>query len=142
MKTIQLPLPEPKNRSLGPLIYTHCQALADGTLVDVTETGKEVGFNLPVAISATLHKRLTPTMAEAALGQDYDGRLWDVLWLANFTFNLADLGMDAVVFTTIQKEIDAKSGRPQNAELRLRAIRGPDDKDESKITIGLLENFQ
>ena len=74
MDTIQLPLPQPEDPPFGPVIYsyTRAQALADGVLVDVTETGKEVGFKLPVAITEALQNRLTPTKAEAAIGQDYD----------------------------------------------------------------------
>ena len=77
MENLQLPLPEPEGPLFGPVLYanTRTQALADGALIDVTEAGKEVGFKLPVAISEALHNRLTPTKAEAGLGQDYDGRL-------------------------------------------------------------------
>jgi hypothetical protein len=67
--------------------------------VDVTETAKEAGFKLPVAITEALHCRLSPTKADQCLGQDYDGRLWDVLWLAAFTIKLADRGADTVTFT-------------------------------------------
>jgi type I site-specific restriction endonuclease len=87
--TKQLKLPEPTELSedsfFGPVIYayTRAQAIADGVLVDVTETAKETGFKLPVVITEALHSRLTPTKADQGLGQDYDGRLWDVLWLAS-----------------------------------------------------------
>ena len=77
MENLQLPLPEPEGPLFGPVLYanTRTQALADGALIDVTGASKEVGFKLPVAISEALHNRLTPTKAEAGLGQDYDGRL-------------------------------------------------------------------
>ena len=52
MNAIQLPLPEPQNPLFGPVIYayTRAQAIEDGVLADVTETAKEAGFKLPVAV--------------------------------------------------------------------------------------------
>jgi hypothetical protein len=143
MDAIQLPLPEPQNPFFGPVIYayTRSQALADGVLVDVTETAKEVGFKLTVAITEALHNRLTPTKADTGIGQDYDGRLWDVLWIAAFTIKLADRGTDTVTFTIALQEVDAKNGQPQNIDLRLRAIWGPGDEEEPVITIGFPEDF-
>jgi hypothetical protein len=143
MEILQLPLPEPEDPLFGPVLYayTRTQALADGALMDVTEAGKEVGFKLPVAISEALHNRLTPTKAEAGLGQDYDGRLWDVLWLAAFTIQLADRGTEAVTFTIVQKEVEPKGGQPHGVDLRLRAVCGPGDEGKPVVTIGFLEDF-
>jgi hypothetical protein len=139
----QLALPEPEDPVFGPVIYayTRAQAIADGVLVDVTETAKETGFKLPVVITEALHSRLTPTKADQSLGQDYDGRLWDVLWLAAFTIKLADRGTDTVTFTVVLQEVEAKSGQPRNADLRLRAVCGPGDEGEPVITIGFPEDF-
>jgi len=139
----QLTLPESEDPFFGPVIYsyTRAQALADGVLVDVSETAKEAGFKLPVAITDALHCRLTPSKADASLGQDYAGRLWDVLWLAAFTIKLADHGADTVIFTVSQQEAEAKSGQPQNIDLRLRAVCGPEDEGEPVITIGFPEDF-
>jgi hypothetical protein len=143
MDTVQLPLPEPDNPLFGPIIYayTRAQAIADGILLDVTETAKEVGFKLPVAITEALHSSLTPTKADANIGQDYDGRLWDVLWIGAFTIKLADPGTNTVTFTIAMQEAGAKSGRPQNTDLCLRAICGSGDDGEPVITIGLPEDF-
>jgi len=156
MDTLQLPLPEPEDPLFDPGIYAHTPeprghtrppALADGAWMDVTETGKEAGFNLPVAISAALHNRLTPTRAEAALGQDYDDRLWDTLWLAAFTLQLAGLGRDTVTFTAVQLEVDAKSGQLHKVDLHLRAVCGKGNKNGlvkapgMGITVGFQEDF-
>jgi len=139
----QLALPEPEDPLFGPVIfsYTRAQAIADGVLVDVTGVAKETGFKLPVAITEALHGRLAPTKADQALGQDYDGRLWDVLWLAAFTIKLADRGTDTVNFTVILQDADGKSGQPQNTDLRLRAVCGPGDEAEPVVTIGFPEDF-
>jgi hypothetical protein len=143
MDAIQLPLPQPDNPFFGSIIYayTRAQALADGILVDVTETAKEVGFNLPVAITEALHNCLTPTKADASIGQTYDGRLWDVLWLAAFSIKLVDPSMDAVTFTVVQQEVETKSGQPKKVEIRLRAVSGSGDEGEPVITIGFPEDF-
>jgi hypothetical protein len=121
--------------------YTRSQAIADGVLEDVAETAKEVGFKLPVAITEALHNRLTPSKADASLGKDYNGRLWDVLWVSAFTIKLADPGTDTVTFTIALQEAGAKSGRPQNTDLRLRAVCGSGDEGEPVITIGFPEDF-
>jgi hypothetical protein len=143
MDTLQLSLPEPKAPLSSPVIhsYTRAQALADGALIDVTETGKEVGFKLPVAITEALQNRLTPTKNEAIFGQDYDSRLWNVLWVAAFTIKLADPGTNTVTFTVVQQEVEAKSGQPQNVELRLQAVCGRGLADEPVIMIGCLQDF-
>jgi hypothetical protein len=143
MDAIQLPLPQPDNPFFGPIIYayTRAQAIADGILVDVTETGKEVGFKLPVTITEALHNRLTPTKADVAIGQDYDGRLWDVLWLAAFTIKLADRGTDIMTFTVVQQEVEAKNSQPEKVNIRLRAVCGPGDEGEPVFTIGFPDDF-
>ena len=143
MDTLQLALPESEDPLFGPMIYayTRTQAIQDGVLVDVTEIGKEVGFKLPVAITEALHNHLTPTKADAAIGQDYDGRLWDVLWLATFRIKLADRGTDTITFTVVQQEVEAKSGQPQKVDLRLRAVCGPGDEGEPVVTIGFPDDF-
>jgi hypothetical protein len=149
METIHPMLPEPEDSLFGPVIYsyTRAQALADGVLVDVTEMAKEAGFKLPVAITTALHNRLTPTKADQGLGQDYNARLWDVLWVAAFTIRLADRGTDSVTFTVALQEVEAKSGQPQNTDLRIRAVCGPGDEAEAVkatslvVTIGFPEDF-
>lgn len=147
----QLAFPEPEDPFFGPVIYayTRAQAIADGVLVDVSETAKQAGFKLPAAITAALNDRLTPTRADQALGQDYDGRLWDVLWLAAFTIKLADPstslragpGTDTVNCTFVLQEAKAGNGQAQNTDLRLRAVYGPGDEGEPVATIGFPEDF-
>jgi hypothetical protein len=143
MDTLQLALPESEDPPFGPMIYayTRAQAIHDSVLVDVTETSKEVGFKLPVAITEALHNRLTPTKGDASLGQDYDGRLWDVLWLAAFRIKLADRSTDTITFTVVLQEVEVKTGQPQKVDLRLRAVCRPSDEGEPVVTIGFPEDF-
>jgi hypothetical protein len=138
---------ELKDPTDGPLFgsviyaYSRAQAIADGVLVDVTEMAKEVGFKLPVAITEALDHRLNPTKADQGLGQDYDARLWDVLWIAAFTIKLADPGTDTVSFTVALQQADVKSGQPRNFDLHLRAVCGPGDDGEPVVTIGFPRDF-
>jgi len=61
--------------------YTRAQAIEDGVLVDVTEQAKETGLLLPTVITDHVHHVLEDIPKES-LGQDYRGRLHDVLWMA------------------------------------------------------------
>jgi len=135
--------PEPEDPFFGAVIYsyTRAQAIEDGVLVEVTEVAKGTGFKLPVVITEALHNRLTPSNADQSLGQDYDGRLWDVLWLAAFTIQLADRGTDTVNFTVALQEVDARSGQPKMTDLHIRAVCGPGDDGEPVVTIGFPEDF-
>lgn len=139
----QFALPEPEDPVFGPVIYayTRAQAIADGVLLDVSEIAKEVGFVLPVVITEALHDRLIPTKADLGLGQEYDGRLWDVIWLAAFTIKLAERGTSSVTFTVSLQEVEARSGQPQNTDLRIRVVCGPGDDGEPVGTIGFSEDF-
>jgi hypothetical protein len=61
--------------------YTAKDAVADGMLVEVPEkTAKEAGFNWPVRITCGVHELCTPPKSNTT--QTYEGRLWDVLFLA------------------------------------------------------------
>lgn len=63
-------------------VYSREQALHDGVIVDVSEMAREAGYRVPVALTAAVAKLVTPSEDEADDGQDRDGRLWDVLWMA------------------------------------------------------------
>jgi hypothetical protein len=143
MDTSKVTPPEPEDPFFRPVIYayTRAHALADGVLVDATDIAEEAGYKFPVAITVALHNRQTPAQADEGLGQDYNARLWDVLWLASFTFKLADPGIDIVTFTVGLQEVELKCGQPQNRDLRLRAVCGPGDKGEPVVTIGFPEDF-
>lgn len=112
--------------------YTRAQAIADGVLVDVTETARELGFHVPVALTAGVWGECVEVPA-GATGQDEQGRLWDVLGLLRFA-------------------IQARRGRPDNRvdfvvqvqradrkieDVDLYALCGPGDEAEPVITVML-----
>ena len=80
-----MPKPDPGNASaLGPVLsaYTRAQAIEDGFLVDVSDTAREAGFTIPVAVTRSVWDRLV-ALPEGYRGfQDERGRLWDLLWMA------------------------------------------------------------
>lgn len=62
--------------------YSRAEALADGTLIDVTETATEAGIKYPTALTREVWETfvaLSPAAVQA--GNDESGRLWDILWM-------------------------------------------------------------
>ena len=114
--------------------YTRAQAIEDGMLIDVSETAKEAGFKIPVAVTAAVWERcikLTP--AAEKVGNDINGRLWDVLWMA---FMAARRGPDTHELL-YKLRVVIKSKRPELVELKLHC--GPGDDLRPVITIMLPE---
>ena len=121
--------------------YTRSQALADGVLVDVSQMAAEAGFRYPTAITADLHARLAPNEQEQALGQSYEGRLWDVVFLAAFAarrLGTADRGSFEVGLFEAEA---APPHRTRHVTLVLWMVVGPGDQGEPVITIGFPEDF-
>jgi len=122
--------------------YTRADGLRDGMLVDVTETGREAGFKVPVAITAAVQDQCVRWTADDArrrprVYQDEDGRLWDVLWMAACrSREIARSGRHAssALFQVIVVP------RPGHGRQRLRTLKlvtGPGDAGEAVATIML-----
>ncbi len=73
------------NAVFGPVLsaYPRAQAIEEGVLVDVSETAREAGFTIPVAITRTVWERLVALPERYRGYQDEKGRLWDVIWMAS-----------------------------------------------------------
>ena len=116
--------------------YTRAQAIADGFLVDVSETAREAGFNIPVAVTRGVWERLI-ALPEGYQGfQDERGRLWDVLWIARH-YALRASGSDRVTMFVLVRDIrkDLRdSNRPPRKHFPIVAI-GSGDEGQSVITI-------
>lgn len=113
--------------------YTREQALSDGVLFDVSTTAKEAGFKYPVALTEAVHSRLLPTELDKQLGQSFEGRLWDVLWVLRSRAGKTD----TVFFDVIVADAaEAGAEEPQEQNLvHLKAIIAPGDAGEPVITI-------
>ena len=100
-------MPEPGNAAaFAPAIfaYTRAQAIEDGILVDVSETAREAGFRIPVAVTRTVWSRLV-ALPEGYRGfQDERGRLWDVLWMARH-YALRASGSDRVRMCVLVRDV-------------------------------------
>ena len=111
--------------------YTRAQALADGVLVDVTETAKEAGITYPVAVTSGLwHKYVVPDEPSKLHCQSTEGRLWDTLWL--FRYAAAGFSGDLLYYEVLY----VMEGRKMN-KVKLKALCGPGDNGEPVITIML-----
>lgn len=125
-----------ENGNWGPVIasYTRTQALEDGELYDVSQTAREAGFTVPVAISHAVWNEVVapPTLAQMP-GQDVDGRLWDVLWMARWG---AGQHRDEAQFTfPVSVQTMTTAGRTKQDTITLKTIIGPGDASEPVLTI-------
>ena len=120
----------------GPVvsIYTREDAITDGVLKDVTETAKEAGFKVPVAVTnAAWAGIITPDERARKHGQSTEGRLWDALYMLYVAIRNTPRGTTNTIyykFIAIMKE-------RQRREITLKAHCGPGDHGEPVITIML-----
>lgn len=115
--------------------YTRARALADGALVDVTETAQEAGFRASVAMTAAAWSNTvawTDTDSARQTPQDERGRLWDVLWMAYITARRAS-GACRVPFQLYVVPRSGRATRPRPVTLYMHI--GPGDDCEPVITI-------
>lgn len=120
--------------------YTRAQALADGSLVDVTETAREAGFRLPVAVTRTVWVRYCEWPEELGTGQSTEGRLWDVLWLAVWAARTAAEPSARITYTLGVVPVDDPEGDPVDVSL-WAAITGEGEGGAPVVTIGAPEDW-
>lgn len=125
----------------GPVIssYTRAQAIADGVLIDVSETAREAGISFPVAITAAAWADCV-AWSEAdskakPYGQSESGRLWDVVWMLRFAIKCGR-GGDLIAYRLSRIP---RPGCGAKRLVTLKAVCGPGDDAEPVITI-LLPN--
>lgn len=116
--------------------YTRAQAIADGVLVDVTDTAAEAGFKVPVAITraawADCVEWNDEIEARKAVTQDESGRLWDVLWMA-FLACRAKGESQRRIFELHRVPREGRGNRPRRVALAVTI--GPGDDPAPVITI-------
>ncbi|MBF6216404.1 hypothetical protein IU436_29835 [Nocardia farcinica] len=120
----------------GPVIssYTRADALADGTLHDLTDLAKEAGFLKPVHIAAYAWADAVSWPHSSGL-QDETGRAWDVLMTAMRAIRIAVRQQHdtAVVEFTVLRISDPEATEPTPCELAIEI--GPGDDGEPVFTI-------
>lgn len=110
--------------------YTRVQALADGVLVDVTETAREAGFRYPVALTRAVWCEYVEVPAGVE-GQDETGRLWDILVMLAYAIR-GNKDSSELRFR-LHVRNDNREGTPPLVELK--ALCGPDDDGNPCITV-------
>ena len=73
-----------------PVFHYRENALAEGSLIDVSGMAREAGFVYPVAVTAALWKDIN-AIPEAYSIEDTKGRLWDVLSMARAAIKSAKI---------------------------------------------------
>lgn len=116
--------------------YTRAQAIADGVLVDLTDSAQRYGFKLSlVATHAVWHGCIEWTPADSerkpGLGQSTEGRLADVLLMAHRAARqtLGDRGP----FSVLRVPRDGVRERAEQVDLVLHI--GPGDNGEPVLTL-------
>jgi hypothetical protein len=117
-----------------PLIYSYSrgEAIEDGVLVDVTQTAREAGFRIPVALTRAVWERYV-AVPPKVIAQDEPGRLWDILWIASLTARRNRTASE--FFFSVYVRNDNRQPRPR----RLKCAVGPGDEGEAVVTILLPE---
>lgn len=110
--------------------YGRADAIADGALVDVTETAKEAGFKVPVAVTAHVWAECVAVPEGCEGVQDEAGRLWDVVWMAM----VAARGAGATDRVNVQVLVVKGPGRKPELQNLVLTI-GPGDMGEPVMTI-------
>jgi hypothetical protein len=113
-------------------VYTRAQALADGTLVDVSETAKAAGFVYPVAITAALWQDIQDIPEELAGYQTPEGRLWDVLSMGFHAIRQSKGDGSTLVYALLMAVGDETN---PETEYRVKLVCGPGDHAEPVITL-------
>src|SRR5262249_39362840 len=113
--------------------YSRAQAIADGVLVDVSATAKEVGIRYPVALTRTVWEQCV-TVPPGVVCQDEAGRLWDVLFLLRLAIGRCN-GREVRFGVHVRN--DNRERMPPL--VRLKALCGPGDQGEPVITVLLPE---
>jgi hypothetical protein len=109
--------------------YTREQAIADGVLVDVSETAKEAGFKFPVALTYAVWFGYV-RVPRGVAGQDEAGRLWDILWMTRHAIqNSATESSRVLVQLYVRNDNDTPT------LVTLKALIGPGDHGDPVITV-------
>ena len=115
--------------------YSRKDALADGVLIDVTETAREAGFRYPVAMTSAAWATCVK-VPERVPGQDETGRLWDVLTMLSHACRSRNPGGDESVRLFDVLVLNDHSGPKP---VKLKAVCGPDDDAGPCLTVMLPE---
>jgi hypothetical protein len=112
-------------------VYTRAQAIADGVLIDVTETANEAGIRYPVAITQAVWAEYV-AIPDGVEGQDESGRLWDILWMLAVAIRRSREPGD-----TLSYQLYVRNDNRRPKLVTLKAVCGPADDGLPCITVML-----
>ena len=121
----------------GELIYayTRQQMLDDGYLVDVTDTAKEAGFTISVALTRAVWEDCVEWTEEDTNRQTYQdvaGRLWDVIYMAHMNAR-ANRNSASFLYEIYRVPRGGKATKARR--VKLKTVIGPGDQGGAVITI-------
>lgn len=119
-----------ESEPFGPVIYAYTRddAIADGVIVDVTETAREMGYKIPVGVTRAVWDIIEKKPAT----QDIKGRLWDLLWMLSLRIR----GTRAAGRSQVLFDVLMQSGRTKR--WTFKAVMGGDGPNgEPCLTIML-----
>ncbi len=119
--------------------YTRAEGIADGILVDVSETAREAGFTVPVALTSAVSALIEPTEQEQGYGQDAAGRLWDLLWMCRDAIRRASTPSTGELPFQVLVQVRGRAHKNGLTKLRFKVHSGPGDEGEHVLTIMLPE---
>ena len=122
--------------------YTRADCIRDGVLTDVTETAREAGFSIPVAITAAVQDQCVRWTEEDArrkprFHQNEDGRLSDVLWMAGCRARKVARSSSSASTALFQVMVVPRPGHGGQRLRTLKLVIGPGDAAEPVATIML-----
>ena len=110
--------------------YTRAEALADGVLFDVTETAREAGFKVPVALTARVWADVNDLSGRyVSAGQSPAGRLCDLLFMAAHAARTRENPSKSAFIYPFIMAVGAANN------YRARCHIGPGDEGEAVVTI-------
>lgn len=138
MQAIQSAVPRSDAEYREPLLtYSRAQAIADGALIDVTDTAVEAGFTLPVALTRGAWDEVvawTDQDSRRQTPQGTAGRLWDVVWaLRCRSLVKREWPARELWFEVYCVPRDRKSRVPK--PVCLKAVIQPGDRGEAVVTV-------
>ena len=110
--------------------YTRAEALADGVLFDVTETAREAGFRVPVALTASVWADVCDISGRyVSAGQSPEDRLWNLLFMATWAARRPENSNASTFVYSLSMPVAASNN------YRTKCHVGPGDQGEPVVTI-------
>jgi hypothetical protein len=109
--------------------YSRADALADGVLVDVTESARAAKFRIPVAMTRTIWTRCVE-VRDGVRNMSESVRLWRVLHALHIGIALCFAGTDRLTF---KLDVPGADGAIDHVEIL--AVCGPGDDGDPVLTL-------